>query len=355
MKLRTFKPMTGIIFLLLVVIVVFLSACYANQIQQSQATLKEPILSQRTRKRGRVNLNQDMLLRRLSHQGLERSYYLYTSSSYTQDRPMPLLLAFHGGVGQGNNMAAKTGFNNLADRENFLVVYPNGIDLEGPGGQWNDGRNTPEVHPEIDDVSFVRAVIEDVAKLRNIDRKRIYVTGGSNGGIFAQRLACEMSDQIAAVASVSATMAKSLRPKCQPQRAIPILMINGTDDKLVPWRGGEMKVGARGEILSVPDTVAFWRQNNGCSATPKQKEVADTEPDGTKVVSYEYSGCQENATVILYQIEGGGHGWPGGQPRRPINQDNFRNRSYENLVGKTSQEINASEVVWEFLQQYTLP
>ena len=346
--------MTSIMFSLCLLTLLFLSACYASQ-PQRQESLNEQLLSQRMRKRRRVNLNQDMVLRTLDNQGLERSYYLYTPGSYTTDRPMPLLLAFHGGVGQGDTMAAKTGFNDLADREDFLVVYPNGIDLGTPGGQWNDGRNTPGVHPEIDDVAFVRAVIEDVEKLRNVNRKRIYVAGGSNGGFFAQRLACEMANQIAAVASVSSTMAKDLESRCRPQRPIPILMINGTEDKLVPWLGGEMRVGAGGKILSVPETVAFWRQNNSCSATPKEEQLPDTVHDGTKVVSYQYSGCHQNATVMLYRIEGGGHGWPGGRIMRRANQNDFSNRDHENLVGKNSQAINASEVVWKFLQQFTLP
>lgn len=179
--------MTSMIFLLCLLTLLFLTACYASQ-PQPQESLKEQLLSQTMRRRRRVNLNQDMVLRTLYNQGLERSYYLYTPGSYTRDRPMPLLLAFHGGVGQGDTMAAKTGFNDLADREDFLVVYPNGIDLGAIGGQWNDGRNTPEVHPEIDDVAFVRAVIEDVEKLRNVDRKRIYVTGGSNGGFFCPKI-----------------------------------------------------------------------------------------------------------------------------------------------------------------------
>jgi len=354
MEIRTFRRMIGIIFLLALTSFFLLAACYSSQ-SESQVSLKKQLVSQRMRMRQRPDLNHDLLLRTVFHQGIERSYYLYSPSSYTPDRPMPLLLAFHGGIGQGNDMAVKTGFNDLADKEGFIVIYPNGIDLGAAGGQWNDGRNTPEVHPEIDDVSFVRAVIEDLVKFRNIDRKRIYVTGGSNGGFFVQRLACEMYDQIAAVASVSATMAKSLLSRCQPSRAIPILMINGTEDKLVPWAGGQMKFGARGEILSVPDTVAFWRQNNGCSATPKQERLPDTEPDGTQVVSYHYSGCHKNATVLLYKIEGGGHGWPGGRAMRQFNQGNFSNRSYENLVGKNTQELNASEIVWQFLRQYTLP
>ncbi len=164
-----------------------------------------------------------------------------------------------------------------------------------------------------------------------------------------------MANQIAAIASVSSTMAKSLESRCRPQRPIPILMINGTEDRLVPWVGGEMTVGAGGEILSVPETVAFWRKNNGCSARPKEEQLPDTEHDGTKVVSYQYSGCHQNATVMLYRIEGGGHGWPGGRIMRRANQNNFSNRDHENLVGKNSQAINASEVVWKFLQQFTLP
>lgn len=344
--------MGGIFFILVIAIIVAFAVFYFSQ-PPLQATRREQLLSQKMRKRARFNFNQDMLLRTVWHQGQERSYYLYTPSAYNPDSSLPLLLAFHGGVGQGNLMAFKTGFNELAERENFLVVYPNGIDLGAPGGQWNDGRDIPEVHPEIDDVSFVRTVIEDLKKSLNIDSQRIYATGGSNGGFFVQRLACEMSEEIAAIASVSATLAKPLASRCQPQRAMPILMINGTDDKLVPWTGGQMQFGAGGEILSVPETVAFWRKNNRCSPTPKQERLLDT--DGIQVVLYQYLDCHNQADILLYKIEGGGHGWPGGRVMRRFNEGNFANQYYEDLVGKTTEELNASEVIWQFLQQYTLP
>jgi polyhydroxybutyrate depolymerase len=132
MKIGNLRRMTSMIFLLCLLTLLFLTACYASQ-PQPQESLKEQLLSQTMRRRRRVNLNQDMVLRTLYNQGLERSYYLYTPGAHTRDRPMPLLLAFHGGVGQGDTMAAKTGFNDLADREDFLVVYPNGIDLGAIG------------------------------------------------------------------------------------------------------------------------------------------------------------------------------------------------------------------------------
>ncbi|MCA6504162.1 MAG: prolyl oligopeptidase family serine peptidase [Pseudanabaena sp. M135S2SP2A07QC] len=297
-----------------------------------------------------------LILEKLVQQNQERSYYLYIPRSYQANKPMPLLLAFHGGVSQGNSMAVKTGFNEIAEREGFIVAYPNGLD-RGAYGQWSDGRHLP-ANDSIDDVSFMKVLIKHLSKTRNIDQKRIYATGGSNGGFFTQRLACEMSEQLAAVASVAATLPQPMVSRCKPKRAIPILMINGTEDKLVPWAGGTMEIGANAQILSVPQTVAFWRSRNGCSTRNQEVRLPDTQADGTEVVKIGYFNCKSGAPVVLYQIEGGGHGWPSGQTDALLGNDsrgNTRgNRARQRLVGNTSQDINASEVIWQFLQKYSL-
>jgi polyhydroxybutyrate depolymerase len=344
---------------LLTIIVAFnpLSMTYHDILTPQENSSTQSIVQRRGIRPEQVPAQDDLILEKLVHQNRERSYYLYIPSSYQANKPMPLLLAFHGGVSQGNSMAIKTGFNKIAEREGFIVAYPNGID-RGAFGQWSDGRHLP-ANDSIDDVSFMRALIEHLSKTRNIDKKRIYATGGSNGGFLTQRLACEMSEQLAAVASVAATLPKPMASRCKPKRAIPILMINGTEDKLVPWAGGTMKIGEDAEILSVLQTVAFWRRRNGCSTNAKEVRLPDIQADETQVVRTEYFDCKSGAPVVLYTIEGGGHGWPGGHTDALLGSSsrtgNRRsNRSRQGLVGNISRDIDASEVIWQFLQKYSL-
>ncbi len=280
-------------------------------------------------------LASEMTLGRLSHQGLARTYYIHTPRTSTPGRPMPLVLAFHGGRGRAEKLALNTGLNKVADREGFIVVYPNGVEHH-----WRDGRNIPGRDNTIDDVSFVRALIGELEKTRNIDSRRIYATGMSNGGFFTMRLACELSDKIAAFAPVAATLSVNLQPRCRPNKPVSILMIGGTNDQYVPWQGGQMKNGS--EILSMPQTVEFWKNHNACAF--KQGEDVNQHSlresnDFTELESTMYSGCRSNAEVRVLTVVGGRHVWPGGDV-----QDRNGERS----------PVNASQEVWNFFKRHTL-
>jgi polyhydroxybutyrate depolymerase len=262
--------------------------------------------------------------------GLQRHYYLYQPPQASLNQP--LLIGLHGGKSKADRFAETTGFNELANREGFAVAYPEGIDK-----QWNDGRNTPSL-PQQDDIAFLRAVVNDVdAKLTKSSKTReVYVTGISNGGFMAQRAACELSDRITAVASVASTMAEATGKTCQPQKPVAVLLIGSPDDKFIPWQGGEITVGAGGKILSMDDTIKGWQQRLGCDAA-NINELPDRAQDGTKV-TISRSHCRDQAQVNLVKIDGGGHTWPQGQ-----NQP-------ERLLGKVSQEFNASQYIWQFFQ-----
>jgi polyhydroxybutyrate depolymerase len=245
-------------------------------------------------------------------------------------------MAFHGGYGSGKRIARNTGFNEIADQEGFIVVYPDGINRH-----WNDGRGT--ANPEIDDVGFVKVLIERLVKFRNVDPSRIYATGLSNGGQFTQRLACEMSDQIAAFAAVSATFPAALKPNCKPKNPVSILMINSPNDPLVPWEGGEGR-GLGGQILSVPETVELWRKHNGCSPVAQTESLPNIAPsDGTRVRVSRYTGNCNRSEVLIYAIEGGGHGWPDGYENAPTS-----------MAGKTSRQLKASQAIWNFFKRHSL-
>ncbi len=278
--------------------------------------------------------------------GLERTYLLHIPSSYIRSTPMPLLIVLHGGGGTGERMEKLTqgGFNRFSDKDGFLVVYPDGIEKN-----WNDGRENVKyrAHREkIDDVGFIASLIEHLTVEHPIDKKRVYVTGISNGAMMSFRLGCELSERIAAIAPVAGAMPENLPSRCSPSRQIPVLMISNTEDRLVPWEGGDIRFGRKtfGRAISVPETVKYWVTHNQCSSSPTVFMEPDRDPkDGTRVRREVYAQCGEGAEVILYAIEGGGHTWPGGDQYLP-----------KIIVGKTSRDIDANGVIWNFFKNHKL-
>ncbi len=280
----------------------------------------------------------------LTHDGRERTYALYTPPQPSAS--MPLLIALHGGGGRGSGMIHITygGFNRLAERETFVVVYPDGVDK-----RWNDGRGLTEwrAHRErVDDVGFIAALIDQISAEQPIDRRRVYVTGISNGGMMSYRLACELGDRIAAIAPVVAALPAHLSG-CVPPHAMPIILMNGTDDPLIPYQGGQIRAAGKalGPVLSADDTIAFWLARNGCGTTPLRADVLDADPnDGIFIRRTFYGGCDQGAEVALYSVQGGGHTWPGGLQYFP-----------QAVIGPTSRDVDACEVIWDFCKRFALP
>ena len=276
--------------------------------------------------------------------GLKRTYLLHIPPSYDKNRPMPLVIALHGSGGSGKTMKRLTlgGFNTLSDKEGFIVVYPSGV-----GRHWNDGREIAwhRAHTEnIDDVGFISALIDHLVKELNIDQRRIYVTGMSGGALMAHRLACELSEKITAIATVAGGMPKEVFAYCSPLRPISVLIINNVDDPVIPWEGGELRLGrlTLGEVVPVSSMVKYWVTHNQCSPIPVITYEPDKDPlDGTRVRKERYEKGKDGTDVILYAIEGGGHTWPGGQQYLP-----------ERLIGKTSRDIDANEVIWNFFKKH---
>jgi polyhydroxybutyrate depolymerase len=281
--------------------------------------------------------------REMVHDGLIRKYLLYIPDSLEQVDNAPLVLVFHGGFGSGKRIAGRVGMNAIADREKFIVAYPDAVDRH-----WNDGRSTTA--SGADDVAFILALIERIRQTYSIDEKRIYASGLSNGGYLTTRLACESSDVIAAFAPVISTMPVPLNVNCKPGQPVPVMMINGRDDPLVPWQGGALSSGKRmggkgGEVISVPDTIEFWRRHNNCSEESAETLLPDKDPgDGTLVKQTAYENCDAGSEVVLLTVIGGGHTWPGAPERRRMNK----------RTGRTSYDINASEVIWNFFKRQAL-
>jgi polyhydroxybutyrate depolymerase len=274
----------------------------------------------------------------LLHQGLKRDYHLYIPASYRHTAATPLVIALHGGGGTGPKMEKLSRLSLLADQYGFIVAYPEAVEHN-----WNDGRGLSKYRSQrenIDDVGFIASMMDAIAGDYDIDAKRVYVTGASNGAMMSLRLGCEMADKITAIAALIGSMPANLVSKCRPARPLPLLMINGTADPLVPYGGGYVHIFRKklGKIISVPQTIEFWVARNGCSPRPEIRWEPDTDPeDGTRVQKIIYSQCTDDAEVVLYAIKGGGHTWPGGYQYLP-----------EFLIGKTNRDMDAAKTIWNF-------
>ncbi len=269
--------------------------------------------------------------RTLTFDGRTRAYTVHLPPAIS-DTPHALVIVLHGGGGNRNHVARMSGMSALADKENFIVVYPDGSGWLGDKGlTWNAGNCCGyALDHNIDDVGFIRALIEKLARDYPIDAKRIYATGMSNGGMMAYRLACELSATLAAVAPV----AGALNVECQPTAPIAVIAFHGTADQHVLFNGGAPKVKAdphSREDKSVAYAMNFWAQHNQCASTPTHTERGN-------ILHDTYTDCVHGTAVELYAIRGGGHAWPGGI--RFLSGDPPTN------------EISASKVMWDFFKTH---
>jgi polyhydroxybutyrate depolymerase len=264
--------------------------------------------------------------------GVSRRYFLYLPSTWHRGRPAPLVLVFHGGGGRASGIAPHTGFSRLAEREGFVVAYPQGLN-----GRWNDGRGYAATY---DDVGFVRALLDTLGRELSVDPRRVYATGISNGAMFAYRLACDLPGVFAAVAPVAGAMPADLAPACAHTQPVSVLAFQGTADPLMPYFGGGV-ARRRGRVLSAERSIAFWATTSGCAA-PVTTDEPDRVTDGTRVRRTAYGTCREGRAVELYTIEGGGHTWPGGPP-------------VGGSVGRVTREIDATPVIWAFFAGHPKP
>jgi polyhydroxybutyrate depolymerase len=281
------------------------------------------------------------LNRVIEHGGLKRSFILHLPPAPAEiGKSLPLVIALHEGGGRARGFARFTGLSALADKAGFAVAYPQGV-----GRHWNDGRTRIgyRAHAEnIDDVGFLVKLIASVKGQHGITGDRVYVVGAANGGMMAMRVACEAADKIHGVAAVMANFPVRMRYRCMPKRPVSILVMNGTIDPIVPWRGGEMRSGFRrlGKLMSTEDTIAYWAEKNGCSDDPILKDLPDKAPDdGTVVRRQSYQNCRQGSQVVLYTIDRGGHTWPGGRQYRPVAE-----------IGAVSRDIAAEAEIWAFFR-----
>lgn len=266
--------------------------------------------------------------------GRTRSAVVHVPPGYTGSEPVPLVLLLHGGGGNGLQAARAYRMDPVADRENFIVAYPNGTSRMGDMLTWNAANCCGYAQDQgVDDVAFIRALVEELERRYTIDPRRIYATGMSNGGMMAYRLACRLSDKLAAIAPVAGALNEA---SCAPGGPVPTIIFHGADDQHVLYDGGygPRQFEPRYDF-PVSHAVSFFVAHNNCSPAP----VAETSPSGA-IRKETYAGGTGGAEVIVYTVVGGGHSWPGGVPPTRPGAD------------APTQEISASELMWEFFARH---
>lgn len=247
--------------------------------------------------------------------GRERAFELFIPSGEANREKRPIVVVLHGAQGCGAAMRELLDFNQFAERDGFMVLYP---DAAGPF--WNDGRDdphSPSYRDGVDDVEYIERLVAHVVDQHGGDPERVYVAGFSNGGMMALRVALDVPEIIAAVASVSGTLPKQMARR-ERRTPVPLLLIHGTDDRTVPWSGGRLvrKKKDHGEVLSVLDTFLFWAWNNGCAGRAGVAPMPGFQGgDGTRSYRLSFECDDHSRETVLVAIQGGGHGWPGAGKR----------------------------------------
>lgn len=229
-----------------------------------------------------------------------RTYEAYVPAAAQTSDGMPLVVLFHGARGDGAGARAGSGLDALADEHGFVVAYPDAI-----AGYWAEGCGCVSADQAgVNDTGFVRALIDTLAAEYNVDRQRVYGAGYSQGGFFSHRLACEMSDVFAALATVAGPMSGPVAGSCEPAEPIAMLSMHGTADLVIRYEGQGDGIW---ELLGARETAAAWAALNGCVGEPATSELPDEADDGTRVYRDIYSTCEDGAEVRLYTVEGGQH------------------------------------------------
>lgn len=283
---------------------------------------------------GQLLLSQSYQMGSLLHDDSIRTFRVFLPGSYEEGQQLPLVINMHGLGSSDVEQILYSGIDGIADTAGFIVVYPQGIELFFNGqttSHWNAGFGTG-----IDDLGFIDKLIDRMYTDYQIDLSRVYATGMSNGGFMSYHLACQLSDRIAAIASVTGAITLFDIANCATERPVPVMQIHGTADPTVPYGGSDLFTP------SIPDVVNFWVAQNGCEQEPDTTFLTDIDTtDASTASRLVYGACNDSVEVHFYIIEGGGHSWPGAIPIPGLNP--------------TNQDFSASQVIWEFFSQYTHP
>ena len=265
----------------------------------------------------------------ITHDGMERDYIIYVPEIYDGSKAVPLILNFHGFGSSASQQMFYGDFRDIADTEGFLLVHPEGTTFIG-NQFWNVG--FAGLSSTIDDVGFTEALIDELATLYTIDLDRVYATGMSNGGFMSFLLACQLSEKIAAVASVTGSMTQDTFNDCNAQLPTPVLQIHGTEDDVVLYNENNLS-------LPIPDVISYWVDHNNCETTPTTTTLPDVDVSDVSTIEYSvYEDGDNGITTEHMKVIGGGHTWPG---------------SILNSAG-TNQDIDASMEIWLFFSRYDI-
>jgi polyhydroxybutyrate depolymerase len=307
---------------------------------------------------------------------VSRTFVVHLPKGYDAKQHYPVVILLHGTNQDGNDMARLSRFDELADKNSIIAVYPSslhgrwnvGVRAEQPyaaqrrgpygrpggypgggypgggrrGGQGQgQGQQRRDRAEPPDDLAFLNQMLDKISSEYSADSSRVYAAGLSDGGFMSQRMGCAMSDRVAAIAAVGSAMPKTMI--CLPSRPVPALMINGTSDPVVKYGGGSARNGSYA-TLSAEDTAKYWAKINRCSEKPARSKLRAKEKGGMETDVNTYEGCQQNAQVALYSVKGGGNTWPNGEQY-----------SDEKTIGKTSHDLDANQTIWSFFVTRQLP
>lgn len=304
---------------------------------------------------------------------VDRTFMVRQPKGFDPQHHYPVVILLHGMNQDADDMERLTRFDELADKDGIIAVYPfalhgrwnvgvqpqerrpvgmgpgrhrhyggGGGGRPGGGGGYPGGRDPSGQHPEqerrsvpADDIGFFNQMLDHLGTKFSVGVSRIYVAGLSEGGLMSLRLGCSLSDRIAAVAAVGAAMPKTI--VCLPSRPVPVLMMDGTSDPIVPYNGGT-EHNLNLPVISADDSAKAWAKMDRCSEKPEKDKISAKEKGGMETKVDTYTRCQRAARVVLYSVKGGGNTWPGGEQYE-----------VEKTIGKTSQDLNANQTIWSFL------
>lgn len=300
----------------------------------------------------------------LTHEGKARTYRVYVPSSYNLQAAVPVVVVLHGGGEEAKSMEQRTGMDLSADRYGFIAVYPQGTGPQAFGkifGTWNAGRCCgAAMKNKVDDVGFISRMLDQLSEKFKIDPNRIYATGHSNGSQMSYRLACELSERIAAIAPVGG---QGVFESCSPARAVSVIHFHGTEDRCALYHGGDCGRCFEELLQSyfpvklkptlwpcdpVPDSIGAWAKRNHL---PPQSKLA-LQSDQMTCISY--GSLKNSPEVRLCTIEGMGHTWPGGGygPACDQGMETPACQKMREVLGELNNEISANEIMWDFFERH---
>jgi poly(3-hydroxybutyrate) depolymerase len=322
---------------------------------------------------------------------VDRTFMVRLPKGYDPHKKYPVVILLHGLNQDTDDMERLTGFDVLADKDSIIAVYPAALHgrwnvgvrptvrqtspmgpgrrrggyggggypgggggypgggYPGGGGGYPNGGQQPQQQPrgqnpddddrskstETDEIGFFNQMLDQLTAKFSADPGRIYAAGLSEGGFMSMRLGCSLGDRIAGVAAIGSTMPKTMT--CLPPRPVPVVMIDGTSDPVVPFGGGT-EHNLNLATLSAEDSAKAWARIDHCGDKPAHAKLPETRKGAMETKTDTYDGCGQGAQVVLYSVKGAGNTWPGGEQYEA-----------ENAIGKTSENLNANEVLWNFL------